>query len=118
MEKMINSNYNEDSERKRILYQSKFYSLLGVPEEDIMSNIKAGKVAWFDPCFDDLKFIVAERNEFIMNPIDVSKGIFKCNKCGSMETFSYTKQVRSSDEPMAVFVTCAEPKCGQSWREA
>ena len=42
-------------------------------------------------------------------------GMFRCNKCGSERTTNYQKQMRSSDEPMTVFIKCL--KCGKKWSE-
>ena len=46
---------------------------------------------------------------------DISKGVFKCGKCGSEETFSYQKQVRGADEPMTIFIKCVH--CNTQWTE-
>ena len=39
----------------------------------------------------------------------------KCKKCGGDRTTHYQKQMRSSDEPMTVFITCLT--CGNRWRK-
>ena len=41
---------------------------------------------------------------------------FKCRKCGSRSTSYYEVQTRSADEPMTVFCTCLNPKCGKKFR--
>ena len=42
---------------------------------------------------------------------------FTCNKC-KQNICTYTQfQIRSQDEPMTLFITCLNPKCGNSWRE-
>ena len=39
----------------------------------------------------------------------------KCQKCGGDRTTYTQKQMRSSDEPMTIFVTCIN--CGNRWRK-
>lgn len=42
---------------------------------------------------------------------------FTCNKC-KQNICTYSQfQIRSADEPMTLFITCLNPKCGNSWRE-
>lgn len=43
------------------------------------------------------------------------KGLHTCRGCGSKETVSVQKQLRSADEPMTTIITCTE--CGRTWRE-
>jgi DNA-directed RNA polymerase subunit M/transcription elongation factor TFIIS len=51
--------------------------------------------------------------EIFRNRVDVSKGAIDCKKCGSDETISVEKQIRSADEPMTIKVTCLQ--CGFKW---
>lgn len=44
----------------------------------------------------------------------VSKGIHKCGRCGSEETWSSEKQMRSADEPATITVECVH--CGNRWK--
>ncbi len=46
---------------------------------------------------------------------EVAEGIYRCNKCRSWKTLSNSKQTRSADEPMTVFITCTE--CGNKQRD-
>lgn len=52
--------------------------------------------------------------EIYRNKITVSKGMFKCPVCGSHNTVSAEKQVRSADEPASIFVSCLSG--GHRWR--
>ena len=45
---------------------------------------------------------------------EIEEGLYKCGKCKSRKTTNYQKQTRSADEPMTVFVTCAN--CSNRWR--
>lgn len=42
---------------------------------------------------------------------------FTCNKCKKNKCVYSQFQIRSADEPMTLFITCLNPKCGNSWRE-
>ncbi len=44
------------------------------------------------------------------------KGLFRCGKCRGYKTTFYQMQTRSADEPMTVFCTCLNPKCGKKFR--
>jgi DNA-directed RNA polymerase subunit M/transcription elongation factor TFIIS len=56
-------------------------------------------------------------NDRIINPPEVKEGIIKCGKCGSKRTWCYQLQTRSADEPMTTFITCANQKCNNKWKE-
>lgn len=47
--------------------------------------------------------------EILRNKVLVTKGV-KCRRCGSSNTISAEKQIRSADEPMTVIVSCLN--CG------
>lgn len=117
IEKYIRNKIKDENEVKRILYQLSYYMLLSSTPTDIKTRIDNNLIGWNDPCYQHHKNIVDERNEFIKNPFEVSEGLFKCRKCNCSNTFSYAKQTRSSDEAISVFITCANPKCGFSWKE-
>ena len=51
----------------------------------------------------------------LKKPIEVAKGITPCKRCGSEETLTRQKQVRSADEPMTLFVRCVH--CNSQWTE-
>lgn len=73
-------------------------------------------LGWDHPKFSQLQQILDEENRFIENPItDIAEGIIQCSKCKSKRTFSYQKQVRSSDEGFTLFVNCVD--CNANWVE-
>jgi DNA-directed RNA polymerase subunit M/transcription elongation factor TFIIS len=79
-------------------------------------NIPMQYVGWNHPNFDSIREKMKEENNFIENPvIDIAEGIIQCNKCKSFKTFSYQKQVRSSDEGFTLFVNCVD--CNANWVE-
>lgn len=75
-----------------------------------------GGILWDNIFFSKIRDKIEEENNFIENPIvDIEEGIIQCNKCKSHKTFSYQKQVRSSDEGFTLFVSCVD--CNASWVE-
>ena len=46
---------------------------------------------------------------------DQEHGLFKCDKCMSMNTTNYQVQTRSADEPMTIYITCKN--CGSIRKE-
>lgn len=87
--------------------------------ETFYSNLKKIKVedlGWNHILFCNIREKLEEENNFIENPIiDIEEGIIQCNKCKSFKTFSYQKQVRSSDEGFTLFVNCID--CNSNWVE-
>jgi DNA-directed RNA polymerase subunit M/transcription elongation factor TFIIS len=54
-----------------------------------------------------------DKNKFEVN-MAASTDTFTCRKCKGKNCTYYAQQVRSSDEPMTIFVTCLD--CGQRWK--
>lgn len=86
----------------------------------LLSEIKNNNLGWNHSTFQNVKKCMEEQDNFIENPFEVAEGVFEChkilangNKCGSKRVFSYTKQVRSADEPESIFATCCA--CGAKW---
>jgi DNA-directed RNA polymerase subunit M/transcription elongation factor TFIIS len=80
------------------------------------ANIPPEYVGWNHPKFNSIREKIKEENNFIEHPvIDIAEGIIQCNKCKSFKTFSYQKQVRSSDEGFTLFVNCVD--CNANWVE-
>jgi DNA-directed RNA polymerase subunit M/transcription elongation factor TFIIS len=68
---------------------------------------------WGHMKFNSIKTKMSERDDFILKPFDVEEGTLTCKKCKSKKVFSYSKQIRSSDEPASVFAQCIE--CKSRW---
>ena len=45
-----------------------------------------------------------------------SVSMYRCPACRSEKVSSFAMQTRSADEPMTVFCTCLNPKCGKKFR--
>lgn len=54
-----------------------------------------------------------DKNKF-ESKIEASTDTFTCSKCRSKKCTYYAQQVRSSDEPMTLFVTCLN--CDKKWK--
>jgi len=102
------------NEYNRIIFQVVGDIIEGTKLKVILQNLKNKFVSWEHTSFHEIKNLLIEHDEFIVTPFEVSEGVLEC-KCGSKRTFSFGKQVRSSDEPMSTFVECMA--CGTKWRE-
>lgn len=103
-----------------VIYQTINDISNGKELKTILSEIKTDKVGWEHEIFKGVKSRLEEQDNFIENPFEVAEGVFECHKilksgkkCGSKRVFSYTKQVRSADEPESIFATCCA--CGAKW---
>lgn len=48
---------------------------------------------------------------------DEGEGSLKCRKCGNTKDITaIPRQIRSSDEPMTLFISCNNKACGYRWR--
>ena len=117
------SKLSKDEDEIERLYREYIYQCIGtiitkVSLKTILADIRKKNIGWENPSFDDVRFERKERQDFIETPFFVEEGILECGKCGSKKVFSYSKQVRSSDESTSVFAICANPKCGHKWRES
>ena len=105
----LKKNTRDEQELKNIIYE-----LLTVEDPSTIHQIIERRAYGFGHAmFDETRKNQEEQDGFIENPFDVAEGIFKCGKCGGTRTYSYSKQVRSCDEGMSVFVTCV--KCKNKW---
>ena len=113
--KKIEKKTDEDIEKmyKAIIYQIIGDILAKKKLSNILEDIKQSKIGWDHRSFESVKFRQNEQDEFILNPFEVEEGALECKKCGSKKTFSYSKQVRSADEPMTTFAQCIS--CKAKW---
>jgi DNA-directed RNA polymerase subunit M/transcription elongation factor TFIIS len=86
----------------------------GISEVGAAKNVLADQAfGWNNHKFNSIRTKMSERDDFILKPFDVEDGTLTCKKCGSKKVFSYSKQIRSSDEPASVFAQCIE--CKSKW---
>jgi len=74
--------------------------------KDVLNAIKVGS-GLDSESFEKFKTNLLEQDTFLSQPLDVQEGVLNCSKCGSKKTFSYSKQIRRSDEGMTTFVLCS-----------
>jgi DNA-directed RNA polymerase subunit M/transcription elongation factor TFIIS len=115
IEDMLNKQFSKD-ELNNVVYNIYGDYLANIPIETIEEDIKKKCLNWSSSAWNEQKHAQQELDDFITTPQTVEEGVLKCDKCGSFRTFSYTKQVRSSDEGASIFVWCANDKCGARWR--
>lgn len=78
--------------------------------DELFEWIKTNPFGYQHDSYRTCRHILKEEDDFIENPPVVDEGVNQCLKCKSFRTFSFTKQTRSSDEAVTVFVRCTE--CG------
>ena len=114
---------NELEEKyKYHIYQTIGDILKGENLKDMLSKIKDGKLGWEHPAFQEMKNRMEEQDGFIENPFEVEEGVQQCKAidkntgkvCNSKRVISYSRQDRSSDEPMTTYNTCCA--CGAQWK--
>ena len=96
----------------RVIFQIIGDVINGDKLNEIFGRLKNGKTGWYHPVFINAKNHIDEQDDFIEHPFEVEEGVIEC-KCGSKKVFSYSKQVRSADEPMSTFAHCV--KCNAKW---
>lgn len=84
-----------------------------VEVDSIIEKLRVKGYYWGNSIYKGIKDVIEEQDNFLINPFEVEEGVLECNKCGSKRVFSYSKQVRSSDEGTSVFATCVA--CKSSW---
>ena len=72
------------------------------------------KIDWGHETFVSFQKKIEEYDLFLEKPFEIEDGVIECGKCGSKQTYSYTKQTRSGDEATTVFSVCA--KCNAKWK--
>ncbi len=82
--------------------------------EEAIKCIEKKEIGLNEKSFHTFKSLQDEKDEFLDNPFDVTEGVIDCPKCFKKKTFSYSKQVRSSDEGFSTFNLCLE--CSHKWR--
>jgi DNA-directed RNA polymerase subunit M/transcription elongation factor TFIIS len=114
------------------LYKDAVYQVIGdvtdgVALSDILKYVKEGKLWRYHPCFQDIKAILTERDDFIVKPFEVAEGVVQCKNriknghrkgqlCNSRKTYSYPIQTRGCDEGTSNHCKCSE--CGHTWTES
>jgi len=115
---------NNDSETEKNYLSNVYQIIYDISEGKLLNNIlldiKSGKLGWSHEALSKFHASMEEQDNFIENPFEVAEGVLECRKvlengkiCGSKRVFSYSRQQRSADEPMTTFATCCA--CGTKW---
>jgi DNA-directed RNA polymerase subunit M/transcription elongation factor TFIIS len=116
--KEVDCDDDDDDVKKRFLYKQYVFQTVGHILDGcklklIIEKINQSNFIWGHECFLKICTKIEEQDNFITNPIEVSKGVAVCKKCGSDRVFSYSKQTRSSDEGITTFCQCVV--CKSKW---
>lgn len=108
---IIYNNSDDECMYKNMIFQTWNELHNGVKIKDL--NILKEKYDWTHSIYEHYAKIMEEQNSFIEKPFEVEEGVVTCKSCNSNKVFTFSKQVRSADEPMTTFATCAN--CSKRW---
>ena len=107
LEKRIFWSHSTRQEYLDLLYEVLVMISKKIPLRVILKVVYTKKTGVRSKEFEDVKNLVEEEEEFIIKPFEIEEGVLECGKCGSLKTYSYTKQTRSGDESTTVFAICS-----------
>ena len=88
----------------------------GIHPSQALDHILNNRVGWNHIHFDG--HYQQERKNIInlTKPLEVVEGLYTCPQCKSKKTHSYSRQVRSADEPATTFISCVNRDCQFKWK--
>lgn len=107
---VFNITKDNEIDYKNLIYEIIGEKLKGKTCNEIVDSLNSQKYLWNNDVFLENRIRIEENDSFIMNPFEVEEGVLTCSKCGNNRTYSYSKQTRSSDEPMSTFAQCMNCK--------
>ena len=113
IEGLIAKNAGDEISYKEIVFQIVGDIRAGMDERICIENLQEKRFGWGHEMYEELTEKLEEQNNFLEKPFEIEEGVLECRKCGSKRVFSYSKQVRSSDEGTSVFARCVA--CNSSW---
>jgi DNA-directed RNA polymerase subunit M/transcription elongation factor TFIIS len=109
-----------EASRTSDVYTKNLYSCVGYLTQgwvkEYNEDIKAKLCGFALNAYHNYAEEERETDKYLTEEVSVEEGALVCPKCHSLKTFSYTKQVRSSDEGTSVFARCYN--CAHKWRES
>ena len=97
-------------EHPDIIYELAFELQEGKSLQEVFQQLKTSKIGLQHDEFKEISQKIQETDCFMNNKFESVDGVNECSKCKSKRTIAYTKQVRSADEGMTVFITCIDCK--------
>jgi DNA-directed RNA polymerase subunit M/transcription elongation factor TFIIS len=117
--KLENIIYKYSFDVEHYIHLSKF--IIGFIQEksckEIALDIINNKTHFNNSYFDAERDTLLKEILKIKTPIEIVEGIFQCPKCSSKKTNHYSVQLRRSDEPPTIFISCMEKTCKFKWRK-
>lgn len=111
--KQLETFFKIKASNRESLYE-KVFGLFS-PKTTSSSTTLEEESVWTLPQFDKFIREEMEYEKYILSAHEVEEGVLMCHKCGCKKIVSFSRQVRSGDEPMSVFASCT--KCRNQWVE-
>jgi DNA-directed RNA polymerase subunit M/transcription elongation factor TFIIS len=93
-----------------LVYEIGFSLKNGSSLKSCADLLRSGKIGLNHPHFEEISKRIEEMDHFMDKPFEVVEGVNSCGKCSSTRTLSYSRQTRSGDEGMTVYVFCVDCK--------
>jgi len=107
----ITENIAENITEDDIIYELGFMTKCEkISLKKVLEMLKKDRISFSHPNFDTISKRIVEMDHFMDKPFEAEEGVNVCGKCSSKRTISYSRQTRSGDEGMTVYVFCIDCK--------
>lgn len=112
---MNNLQVDEDYLEKHKLYECYLADVLSQFMSSLCNNEDIENVypCFTHPMFEEKRQQMEEYDAFIEMPPQIEEGVVTCPKCHNNRVYSYSMQIRRSDEGMTVISNCGN--CRHRW---
>ena len=110
--KLKSKSEKENEESKDIAYEICMLFRENKKKEikNTVEMLHKNQLGFQHPFFQDISKRIVEMDSFMDKPFEVVEGVNNCGKCSGSRTLSYSRQTRSGDEGMTVYVFCIDCK--------